>query len=211
MRPHDRQNRRPRAAAQPRARHPRVQPARARAGRGRIRAAARAAALPDHRLVEPRRVLRDPRRGHQGADQARHHRAGPRRHDAEGDARDRDARGARARHAAVRPPERRAAAGARRGRHPVPAARHLERRAARLGARLLHARGAAGADADRARPGAPVPARLQQEPQPHRRARGPRRLRPRLARRDRAGAAHPAARDPAAAVDRARASTPSSS
>ena len=72
--------------------------------------------------------------------------------------------------------------------HPLPAPRHLERRTARLGARLFQARGAAGADADRPRPGAPVPARLQQEPEPHRRTRGPRRLRPRLARRDRAGA-----------------------
>ena len=106
--------------------------------------------------------------------------------------------------AAVRPAERCAAAGAGRRRHPLPAARHLERRAARLGARLFQARGAAGPDAARPRPGASVPARLQQEPQPHRRAGGPRRLRPRLARRDRAGAAHPAARDPAAAVDRGR-------
>ena len=67
--------------------------------------------------------------------------------------------------AAVRPAERCAAAAARDERHPLPAARHLERRPARLGARLLHARGAAGADADRPRPGAPVPARLQQEPE----------------------------------------------
>ena len=190
------------AAPQPRARHPRVQPPRARAGGGRVRAAARAAAVPDHRLLEPRRVLRDPRRGHQGADQARHHRSRPGRDDAEGDARDRDARGARARHAAVRPPERRAAAAARERRDPIPEARHLERRAARLGARLLQARGAAGPDADRPRSRPPVSAPVQQEPQPHRRARGPRRLRPQLARRDRAGAAHPAARDPPAAVDR---------
>ena len=46
-------------------------------------------------------------------------------------------------------------------------------------ARLLPPRDDAGADADRARPGAPVPARLQQEPQLRRRARGTRRLRPR--------------------------------
>ena len=41
--------------------------------------------------------------------------------------------------------------------------------------------------------------------------RGPRRLRPQLARRDRAGAARPAARHPPAAGDRRRASTRSSS
>ena len=46
----------------PRARDPRVQPPRAGAGAPRRRAAARAAALRLHRLVEPRRVLRGPLR-----------------------------------------------------------------------------------------------------------------------------------------------------
>ena len=51
-------------------------------------------------------------------------------------------------------------------------------------------------------PGASVPARLQQEPELRRRARGPRRVRPQLGRRDRAGAARAAARDPPAAERR---------
>ena len=63
--------------------------------------------------------------------------------------------------------------------HRVPAPRASHRRAARVGPRLLPARDDAGADADRARPGAPVPARLQQEPQLRRRAGGAGRVRPR--------------------------------
>ena len=69
----------PSAFPQPRARPARVQPARARAGGGRLRAAARAAALPHHRLVEPGRVLRDPRRRPEGADQAGIKESGARR------------------------------------------------------------------------------------------------------------------------------------
>ena len=65
-------------------------------------------------------------------------------------------------------------------------------------------RAAAGADPDRPRPRAPVPARIQQEPQLRRRARGPRCLRPQLGRGDRAGAARAAAADPPAAGDRRR-------
>ena len=119
-----------------------------------------------HRLLQPRRVLRDPRRRPQGADQARHRRSRAGRPDAEGDARDRDA-ARRARSSTQQfdllndelLPEL-AANGIRFLRRG-----DLERRPARLGARLLHARGDAGADADRPRPGASVPARLQQEPE----------------------------------------------
>jgi polyphosphate kinase len=121
---------------------------------------------------------------------------GPDGTDAEGDARNRLPGGARSRHEAVRSPERRAAAAARGLRHSLPEARHLERRAARLGPRLLHARGPPGPDSDRSRSFTPVPARLQQEPEPHRRAGGARRLRAQLARRHRAGAAGAAARHP---------------
>ena len=56
----------PAAPAQPRNRDPRVQPAGARAGPPRRRAAARAAALRQHRLLQPRRVLRGPLRRHAG-------------------------------------------------------------------------------------------------------------------------------------------------
>ena len=59
--------RRRRAAAQSRALAARVQPPRAGARRGCAGAAARAAALPLHPRQQSRRVLRDPRRGHQGA------------------------------------------------------------------------------------------------------------------------------------------------
>src|SRR5512134_2484057 len=55
---------------QSRARHPRVPAARDRGGRGSGGADPRAAAVPVHRLVEPRRVLRDPRGRSPGADPA---------------------------------------------------------------------------------------------------------------------------------------------
>ena len=88
--------------------------------------------------------------------------------------------------------------------HRVPEARGMERGAAPVDPRLLLPRAAAGADADRARPRAPVPARVQQEPELRGRARRPRRVRPQLGRRDRAGAARAAARHPPAAGDRRR-------
>ena len=94
-----------RRADQPRAVAARVQPARAGAGRGRERAAARAAALPVHRRQQPRRVLRDPRRRREGAVAREDAAAG---HDA-ADARD-----------AARAHGRR---GARADRRPVPRAR----------------------------------------------------------------------------------------
>ena len=87
---------------------------------------------------------------------------------------------------------------AREGGHPLPAPLRVEPGAAGVGPRLLLPRDDAGADAHRPRSRASVPARVQQEPELRRRARGPRRLRPRLARRHRAGAARAAARDPPA-------------
>ena len=87
----------------------------------------------------------------------------------------------------------------------VPAPQRVHPRTDRVGPRLFPARDDAGADADRARSRAPFPARLQQEPQLRRRAGGARRVRARRPRRDRAGAAHPAAHHqaPARAVERA--------
>ena len=194
----------PRPVPQPRARHPGLQPPRAGAGGRRHRAAARAAALHHHRLVQPGRVLRDPGRRPEGADQARPARARPRRPRAHRGVRGGEPRSARAGRRAVPAAQPDGAAGARRAGHRVPEARGMERGAAPVDPRLLLPRAAAGADADRPRPGAPVPARVQQEPELRRRARGPRRLRPQLGRGDRAGAARAAARDPAAAGDRRR-------
>ena len=67
-----------------------------------------------------------------------------------------------------------------------------------MGRSRLRARRPAVADADRSRPGAPLSAGRQQEPQLHRRARRQRCLRPRDVDRDRQGAAGPAATDEAA-------------
>ena len=67
-----------------------------------------------------------------------------------------------------------------------------------MGRSRLRARRPAVADADRSRPGAPLSAGRQQEPQLHRRACRQRRLRPRDVDRDRQGAAGPAAADEAA-------------
>ena len=78
-------------------------------------------------------------------------------------------------------------------RHPALAARRAQRRAARVGFRLFPARSEAAADADRARSRASVPAGRQQEPQFHRRAVGPRRLRTRDDDRHGQGAAAAAA------------------
>ncbi len=75
----------------------------------------------------------------------------------------------------------------------------MDRSTGSLDSRLLPPRSDAGADTDRARPGPPLPARAQQEPQLRRRTRRQGRLRPQLRRRHRPGAARPAARDPAAA------------
>ena len=60
------------------------------------------------------------------------------------------------------------------------AAALVDRGPARVDPRLLHARGHAGADPDRAGPGASLPTRAQQELELRRRARRPRRLRARL-------------------------------
>jgi polyphosphate kinase len=68
--------------------------------------------------------------------------------------------------------QRGARAGACRARRPLPAARRVERGAGALGARLFPRRGAAGADAHRPRPGAPLPAHPEQVAQLHRRAEG---------------------------------------
>ena len=80
--------------------------------------------------------------------------------------------------------------------------------AARVGRRLFPARGQAAAHADRPRSRASVSAGRQQEPQFHRRALRPRRVRTRDIDRHREGAAPAAARDRAAARGRA-AKTPS--
>ena len=149
--------------------------------------------------------------GPEGADQARAAGARPRRPRADRGVRRGEPRSARAGRRAVPAAQRDGAAGARRRGHRVPAARGLERGAAAVDPRLLLPRAAAGADADRPRPRASVPARVQQEPELRGRARGPRRLRPQLGRGDRAGAARAAARDPPAAGDRRRPSTPSCS
>ena len=141
---------------------------------------------------QPRRVLRDPRRGPASSRSTlgvtRRRARRPRR-------RRRCSRSvARGAHAlvdgAVPRAERGAAARAREPRASASCARDEWTRAqARWVAALLHARGAAGADADRPRSGASVPARPQQEPELRRRARGQGRVRPHQRRRDRAGAA----------------------
>ena len=66
---------------------------------------------------------------------------------------------------------------------------------------LFFPRSDAGADADRARSGAPVSARAQQEPEFRRRTGRQGRLRAQFGHRHRAGAARAAARDPPAARD----------
>jgi polyphosphate kinase len=77
--------------------------------------------------------------------------------------------------------------------HPCSKRRRMDEAPARLDPGFLLPRGDAGAHADRARPGASLPAAAQQEPQLRRRARRQGRLRPQLGRRDRAGAARAAA------------------
>lgn len=183
----------------------RLQSPRPRPGGRCRRAAARAPALPLHRLQQPRRILRDPRRRPEGADQARCRRPQPRRPGAARGFPPRSRPGPRPRRRAVRAAQRRHAAGPRQAGYPLPAPQLLERGAGGLDQGLLLPRGDAGADADRPRPGASLPARAQQEPQLRRRARGPGRLRPQLRRRHRAGAAGAAARHPAARTDRRRA------
>ena len=189
----------PRALPEPRAAGAGIQPARARAGRGQGHAAPGAPAVPLHRLVQHGRVLRDPRGGPEGAAEARRRRHRARRPHAARDLLARDGHRPRPHRAPVRDPQRGDPAGARRRRHPLPAPRRVDARPAGVGARLLHPRDDAGAHADRARPGAPVPARLQQEPQLRGGAGRARRLRPRFAGGHRAGPARAAARDPPAA------------
>ena len=95
--------------------------------------------------------------------------------------------------------------------HPLPAPHEMDRRPARMDPRLLLPRNDAGADADRTRPVAPLPAGAQQEPQFRRRTRRQGCLRPQFRRRHRPGAARPAARHPAAARKSPAANTASSS
>src|SRR3970282_3052786 len=109
-------------------------------------AASRVAPLPHHLLVEPRRVLRDPRRGPEGTDPAPPARAGPGRQGTAGSVRGGESRGARHRRRAVPPAERGAAAGAGRLGRRLPAARGLDPGAAAVDRRVLLLRAAAGPD-----------------------------------------------------------------
>ena len=177
---------------------PRVVPARVQRARPCPRrqpggAARRAAAFRLHRLVEPRRVLRDPLvepdRRH-----ARRRRLVARRDPV---AAVRAHLGARAcaRRCAIPPVQRRhhAAARARGRRGRLACAAHAG--AAPLGARVLRKRGPPTPGADRPRPGAPVPAGPQQVAQFHHPARRQGRVRPCLGDHDPQGAARAAARD----------------
>ena len=108
------------------------------------------------------------------------------------------ARSARARRGTVSAAQQRSASRDGSRRHPLPAAHRVHARTGRVDQGLLPARSDAGVDADRARSGASVSARAQQESQFRGGAAGQGRVRTQLRHRDRAGAARSAARHPAA-------------
>ncbi len=190
---------RSRSVPEPRVADARVQPARARAGRGQGHTSARAAALPVHRLVQHGRVLRDPRGGREGAAEARPRVGRPRRAHAAGDLRARQRGRAQIGRAPVRTPERRRPSRPRGRGHPLPAPRRVDARPAGVGARLLLPGNDAGADTHRPRSCASLPARLQQEPELRGGAGRARRVRPELARGHCPGSSGAAAGDPASA------------
>ena len=159
---------------------------------------ARAPAFPVHRRQQSRRILRDPGRGPQGRNRSRRAPPVP------------TACGARAVFRQVTREAQELVArstGAQRGS----VARSSQPRASAFCAAASGIRGPdrpsgskeyflsrsdAGPDADRARPGTPVPTRAQQEPQFRGRARRQGCVRPQVRHGDRAGAARAAARDP---------------
>ena len=155
------------ALPQSRARPARVQPPRAGAGRGRrCRCSSGCASCASSH--QPRRILRDPRRRPEGADQARRRRHRPGRRSRPRDVfREVSAQRARAGRAPVPAAERGVAARARAARASAScAARDWNDAQQAVDQRDYFFREMhAGADADRPRSGASVPARPQQEPE----------------------------------------------
>ena len=153
---------------QPRAELARVQRARARRGPRPVESRSSNGSGSWPSGLEPRRVLRGPRRRAPGPALRQPRAAGhpPRRHGA-ADAVDRDRpEGPRLRRPAVRVLAVGGPPAARRARHPGLRPRRADRAAGRLPRRLLRRPGLPGPDAAGHRPGAPVPAPAQQEPEP---------------------------------------------
>ena len=139
----------------------RVQRARARAGRGREHAAARAREVLRDRLLQPRRVLHGPRRGPARPDRGRDREAARGRADAERHARGDPPDRARAHRAPDALPRARAAARAHPSRHPDRQRRRRQPRGAARPRRALPAPDLPGAHPAGRRPRAPLPVHLQ--------------------------------------------------
>ena len=201
------------ALSQPRAQLAGVQRARARAGARSPAPAARTRQVPRHRRHQPRRVLHDSRRG--AAEAAAHAPRArlARRPDDGTAARARPRAGAADARRAGAVLDRRAAAGARRARDPVPRPdRVLGRPSRPISPDYFRARDRPGAHAAGLRSRASVSAHLQpqQEPRGRRQARGPDEVRARQA-AARAAALHASCRRRWPAVARRSCSSRTSS
>ena len=156
-----------------------------------------------HRRLDPRRVLHGARRRPAAAGRGR--RLGGVRRRVHAAAAAAHRAGARlGHHEGGAPVFQRAQARARGRRHPHRRPRRPRRRAARRAAALLRGQGLPGTHAAGVRPGPPLPAHLQHEPQPRGTAAGRQRRRALRARQGAGFAAAPRARRPAGEAGRPR-------